>query len=91
MIDGMDTDKFDWQSRINIDPGIMGGKPVIMGRRVLIEVILQALSAGDSVQDVCEEFLIAESDVRAALAYAGFVVSRHQPPMSPGEKESILK
>ena len=30
----------------------MGGKPVIKGRRVPVEIIVGALAGGDSVQDV---------------------------------------
>ena len=81
----MGTDNhFDWQARINVDPKIMGGKPVIMGRRVLIEVILGALAAGDSIQDVCEAYLLTEEDVRAALAYASYVLAEEEARALPG-------
>ena len=81
----MDTnDDFDWKARINIDPDIMGGKPVIMGRRVLIEVILGSLAAGDSIQDVCEGYLLNEDDVRAALAYAAYVLAEDDAHALPG-------
>lgn len=77
-------DDFDWQARINIDPEIMGGKPVIMGRRVLLEVILGTLAAGDSIQDVCEAYLLTEEDVRAALAYASYVLAEEEAHALPG-------
>jgi len=63
-------DKPDWQDRISIDPEIMGGKPVIKGTRVAVQFVVGALAAGASMDEVVEEYLISEDDVRAALAYA---------------------
>jgi uncharacterized protein (DUF433 family) len=60
----------DWESRIAIDPDVMGGKPVIKGTRVPIEVIVGSLAAGDTVAEVCEDYGLTEEDVRAALAHA---------------------
>jgi len=38
--------------RIQIDPQIGHGKPVIRGTRVLVSTILGALAGGDSIPDV---------------------------------------
>jgi uncharacterized protein (DUF433 family) len=58
--------------RIQIDPAICHGKPVIRGTRVLVSTILGALSGGDSVADVLEDYpTICEEDIRAALAFGG--------------------
>ena len=70
------AEEFDWQARINIDPEIMGGKPVIKGRRVMVEVIVGALAAGATLEKVCEQYVVSEDDVRAALAYAADLVSK---------------
>ena len=64
----------DWQDRIAIDPKVMGGKPVIKGRRVPLQVIVASLAGGDDVATVCDQFDITEEDVRAALAYAADVL-----------------
>ena len=60
----------DWQDRIAIDPGVMGGKPVVKGTRVPVQVIVGSLAGGDMVADVCEGYQVTEDDVRVALAYA---------------------
>jgi uncharacterized protein (DUF433 family) len=73
-----------WRDRINIDPGIMGGKPVIKGTRVAIQFIVAALAAGSSVQEVCEDFVITEADVRAALAYASYALEDEVVHALPG-------
>ena len=59
-----------WKRRIEIDPAIMGGKPVIKGTRVPVEVIVGGLAGGMTVEEVCREYRIKAEDVRAALAYA---------------------
>ena len=69
-----DDAEFDWESRITIDPNVMGGKPVIKGRRLALQYIVGALAAGDSVEEVCRTYEITEEDVRAALAYAAYAL-----------------
>ena len=68
----------DWQDRIAIDPKVMGGKPVIKGTRVPVQVIVGSLAGGDTVADVCSGYAIAEEDVRAALAYAANMLSQER-------------
>ncbi len=46
----------------------MGGKPVIKGTRVPVEVIVGGLAGDMTVEDVCREYRIRPEDVRAALA-----------------------
>jgi uncharacterized protein (DUF433 family) len=80
----MTSEDFDWQARINIDPGIQGGKPVIRGTRVPIEVIVGNLGGGASIEDVCNDYRLTEADVRAALIYAAEVVaSQGRHALSP--------
>ncbi len=67
--------KTDWKKRIDINPDIMGGKPVIKGTRVPVEVIVGGLAGGMTIGEVCKEYRIKEEDVRAALAYAAETLS----------------
>ncbi len=60
----------DWKNRIDINPEIMGGKPVIKGTRVPVEVIIGGLAGGMTEEEVCKEYRIKPEDVKAALAYA---------------------
>ena len=62
--------KADWEARIRIDPKVMGGKPVIKGRRVPVETIVGALAGGTTMERVCEAYRITQEDVQAALSYA---------------------
>lgn len=67
-----------WHDRINVDPGIMGGKPVIKGTRVPIETIVGSMAAGSTIEEICDDYGITDDDVRAALAYATDVLSDEQ-------------
>lgn len=57
--------------RITLTPGVMGGKPCIKGTRIPVEVLIDHLSAGETVEQLLEGYPdIRREDVRAALAYA---------------------
>ena len=57
--------------RIEINPEVMGGKPVIKGTRVTVEAILKRLSEGLDIKEILEDYpYLTEDDIRAALLYA---------------------
>jgi uncharacterized protein (DUF433 family) len=56
--------------RIAADPLVRFGKPVIEGTRVPVSVVVGAVAAGDSWEEIAREYGITEEDIRAALAYA---------------------
>ncbi len=58
------------ERRITIDPEIQGGKPVIKGTRVPVEVVVGALAGGMTIEEVCKEYRIKREDVLACLEYA---------------------
>jgi uncharacterized protein (DUF433 family) len=77
-------DKFDWEARIVIDAKVQGGRPVINGTRVPLEVIVGALAGGDTIEEVCESYNITVLDVRAALAYAAEMLHDERVFAIPG-------
>jgi len=57
--------------RISADPQIFGGKPVIRGMRISVELILSLLAQGQSYEAIIEDYPELErDDIRACLAYA---------------------
>ncbi|NJD77426.1 MAG: DUF433 domain-containing protein [Candidatus Methanoperedens sp.] len=53
------------------DPKVMMGKPVIAGTRVTVEIILEKLSAGETVEQILEAHpRLTREAIRAALAFA---------------------
>ena len=62
-------------SRIVLDPKILCGKPTIAGTRISVELVLEELGAGTTVDDLLVSFPhITRDDVFAALRYAAHVV-----------------
>lgn len=57
--------------RIEINPAVMLGKPVIRGTRIPIELILRKLSEGATEGDLLDACpRLTQADIQAALAYA---------------------
>ncbi len=53
------------------DPSVMMGKPVIAGTRITVELILEKLAAGESVEQILSEHpRLTHEGIRAALAFA---------------------
>lgn len=61
--------------RINIDPKILSGKPVFIGTRIPISIVLKMLRDGATFQKILEEYpRLTEEDIKIALDYSVFVV-----------------
>jgi uncharacterized protein (DUF433 family) len=59
------------EERIVIDPNIANGRAIIKGTRITVQTILEFLGAGDSVDDILEEYpTLSREDVLAALRYS---------------------
>lgn len=57
--------------RIELNPRVCGGKPVIRGTRIPVSVIISHLAEGESWDAVLAGFPeLTESDIRASLQYA---------------------
>lgn len=57
-------------NRIQIDPNICHGKPVIKGTRVLVSNILSSLASGESIEDILKDYPnINKEDISAALSF----------------------
>jgi uncharacterized protein (DUF433 family) len=57
--------------RIEINPDVMDGKPVIRGTRVPVELILRKLGAGMPAESILADHpRLTPEDIRAAQAFA---------------------
>jgi uncharacterized protein (DUF433 family) len=69
----------NWRDHIHSDPEILGGKPVIKGTRISVELILEYFSDGSSIADVLAAYPhLTEADVRAALAFAHDMIAEEK-------------
>lgn len=58
-------------NRIEINPAVMLGKPVIRGTRIPVELIIRKLSENATEADLLEAYpRLARQDIQAALTYA---------------------
>ncbi len=77
--------------RIERDPGICGGQPVLRGTRVLVRTVLGYLARGATAAEIIDEFpSLTEDDVRAVIAFAAAAASEDLPPPAPIPSASDL-
>ena len=64
--------------RIDINSDVCNGKPVIRGTRIAVQTVLEFLAAGDSIEDVLEEYpSLKREDVQACIDYASRLMANH--------------
>lgn len=55
---------------IVIDPSIRSGRPVILGTRVPVDVLVGRVAAGISIPMIADKYGVTEQDIYNALGYA---------------------
>lgn len=61
----------DWKNRITVDPSVLAGKPIIKGTRISVELVLELLANGWTVETILENYpQLKREDITAALKYA---------------------
>jgi uncharacterized protein (DUF433 family) len=62
--------------RITANPDIFGGKPIIRGLRISIELVLSLLAQGETPESILADYPdLQPDDIRACLAYAHAVIA----------------
>ena len=72
----------DLLNRIVLDPRIMGGKPVIRGTRIPVELLVRMVAQGIADAEILKEYpRLDPLDIRAALTYAADTLAHdcHRP------------
>jgi len=65
--------------RIEINPKVMMGKPVIRGTRLTVELILRKLSEGAREADLMEAYpKLTREDIQAAIRYAADTLAHEE-------------
>ncbi len=65
--------------RIEINPQVMMGKPVIKGTRIRVDLILTKLSEGETEAELLEDYPhLTQADIRAAIAYGAASVAHEE-------------
>lgn len=76
--------------RIEINPKVMLGKPVIRGTRIPVELILRKLSEGAAEADLLDAYpRLTREDIQAAIGYAADTVAHEETLiLEPSRKRS---
>jgi uncharacterized protein (DUF433 family) len=65
----------DWKDRIEINPEVLVGKPVVKGTRLAVEFVLELIATGNSEQEILANYpRLTREDVLACVAYAVEIV-----------------
>lgn len=65
--------------RIEIDPKVMMGKPVIRGTRIPIELLLRKLAEGATEADLLDAYpRLTREDIQAAIGYAADTLAHEE-------------
>jgi uncharacterized protein (DUF433 family) len=66
------------KQRVVLNSDICNGKPIIAGTRISVQSLLEFLAAGDSINDVLEEYPdLTLKDVQACIEYASKLMVNH--------------
>lgn len=61
--------------RIEINPEIMMGKPVIKGTRMPAEIIVEKIAYGATIEEIIDQYpFLKKDDIHAALFYAARIM-----------------
>jgi uncharacterized protein (DUF433 family) len=67
------------QDRVEINPKVMLGKPVIRGTRITVELILRKLGEGASYSELLQAYPnLTENDLQAAITFAADTLAHEE-------------
>ena len=65
-------------TRININPDICNGRPIIANTRIPVQTIMEFLGAGDSIEEILEEYpTLKREDIYACIQFAAKLMANH--------------
>ena len=65
----------EWEERIEINPKILVGKPVVKGTRLAVEFIIDLLAQGWPEAEIVRNYPgLVQEDIQACLAYASAIL-----------------
>ena len=66
----------DLLGRITVNPEVFGGKPIVRGMRISVDLVLSLLRQGESWDDIQQDYPELEAaDIQACLEYARTMIA----------------
>ncbi|WP_310449992.1 DUF433 domain-containing protein [Sulfuritalea sp.] len=60
----------NWKDHVVVDPKVLVGKPIIRGTRISVELLMDRLSDGWSMEQILESYpRVTRDDVLAAISF----------------------
>ncbi len=76
----------NWQERIEINPEVLVGKPVIRGTRLSVEFIVELLANDWTEQQIIDNYPgITHEDISACLRYAAEMLKSERIYLTPAD------
>lgn len=74
------------------NPEILGGKPMIAGTRISVELILDRIASGMSVKEILKDYPhLTANQIQAAIAYArNLVIKKSNKKSDQAEPTTLL-
>jgi uncharacterized protein (DUF433 family) len=67
------------KDRIEVNPSVMQGKPVVRGTRIPVELLIRKLSEGATFEELLDAYpRLKKDDIRACLAYAADTIAHEE-------------
>lgn len=61
------------------DPHVLGGKPIIAGTRMSVEVILELLASGMETKEIIKEYpFLTKKQIQASIEYAAKIIGKEE-------------
>lgn len=65
----------NWREKIEINPKIAVGKPIIKGTRITVDLILELLAQGWTIEQILKNYpQLKKEDISAALEYSSHAI-----------------
>jgi uncharacterized protein (DUF433 family) len=73
--------------RIDINPAVMFGKPVIRGTRITVELMLRKLAGGMTIDEILKDHPhLTSDDIYAAAAFAADYLAQEEIIFADGQR-----
>lgn len=73
-----------WEERIELNPDVLVGKPIVRGTRIAVEFVVELLASGWSIDQILQEYdHLTVEDIRACLRYASEMLKSERVYLLP--------
>ena len=73
-----------WEERIELNPDVLVGKPIVRGTRIAVEFVVELLASCWSIDQILQEYdHLTVEDIRACLRYASEMLKSERVYLLP--------